>query len=330
MAPPSFFSLKTVPERPPVISAAVPVMEQAPEVSGPCTPEKQIIPTLRDLLASKKKGKGKTASPGMLMRRQPTKTSHAEKHVLNVPNEPPPRQISPALPIPLPLPHKSASRPVPNPSSPPPVPGLPVTDPYADDADFSAILAAPPPRNSQNAYDTLFDPYADFPLDSPTKSLSSLAGSDEEDDDDEGGAWNARLTRKLGSQPFAFDPPVTSTQTGPSTGLQPQKSDSWASIYGPASNQASVNPAASAPGAHKDSLPSSMPPSSGSQQQLKTAPPPSSGGLPAYNSQFAAEVARRVDDVDRLLERDTSVYDSWLREPTPEVQGALGEMDESP
>lgn len=128
----------------------------------------------------------------------------------------------------------------------------------------------------------MLDPYAisaqavdpDLPVDvdlqSPTKSLSSLAGSDSEDDD----------VDELDDQgDLSFNPVATSTQhpfPGRKSGASQPTGDSWASVYG------DVGP--------------------------RQVPASSANSFPyAYNSQFESDVAKQVDRVDRLLERDVEL-----------------------
>lgn len=140
----------------------------------------------------------------------------------------------------------------------------------------------------------MLDPYAisaqgvdpDLPVDvdfqSPTKSLSSLAGSDSEDDVEE--LEDPGIANELD---LSFNPVATSTQHP----FVPRKSeptgDSWASVYG------DVGPR--------------MPPPASSANSFAYA----------YNSQFESDVAKQVDRVDKLLEKDVD-YDGWLKDPEEE------------
>ena len=281
MGPPSPRALKSIPRGAPGPPSS------SPQTPPPVTPKKQPMPTLRELLASRKKGKGKATlvSPNFVVRG----TSRAKHDGSSTSADPVKQVVDPPPADDLP---QSPERAL----SPPPA-KAPVIDPYADDADFDAILAAPPAKGSQDIYHSTFDPYADdVALDSPTKSLSSLAGSDSEDSDHDDAPGHAAFGAL--SPGFAFHPPITSTQGGPLPNGKTQKSDSWSSVYGAAS-----------PG-------------------KASAAPSSSGGMPVYNSQFEAAVARDVNAVDQLLERDT-IYDGWLRDPTPEPQPGMA-MDDSP
>ena len=204
----------------------------SPPSPMPVTPKKPTIPTLTDLLASAKKGKGS------------------------------PKRAS----------TKPRSR-VPDP-------------PVARKAPFPSIA----PYDEDNPY--MLDPYAisaqgvdlDLPVDidlqSPTKSLSSLAGSDSEDDIDE--------LDDPGD--ISFNPVATSTQhpfIGHKSGASQPTGDSWASVYG------DVGP--------------------------RQVPASSSNSFPyAYNSQFESDVAKQVDRVDKLLEKDVD-YDGWLKDPEEEA-----------
>ena len=120
---------------------------------------------------------------------------------------------------------------------------------------------------------------ADIDLQSPTKSLSSLAGSDSEDDVDE--------LEDPGD--ISFNPVATSTQhpfVGHKSGASQPTGDSWASVYG------DVGP--------------------------RQVPASSANSFPyAYNSQFESDVAKQVDRVDKLLEKDVD-YDGWLKDPEEE------------
>jgi hypothetical protein len=210
----------------------------------PVTPKKPAIPTLTDLLASAKKGKG---SP----KRASTK---------------PPSRIAEAKPI-------------------------------LNKAPFPSIASAAP-YDEDNPY--MLDPYAisaqpvdpDLPVDvdlqSPTKSLSSLAGSDSEDDVDE--LEGSEIANELD---LSFNPVATSTQhafAARKSGASQPTGDSWASVYG------DVGPR--------------LPPAS------------SANSFPyAYNSQFESDVAKQVDKVDKLLEKDVD-YDGWLKDPEEEEEAS--------
>ncbi|KAF9485400.1 hypothetical protein BDN70DRAFT_871451 [Pholiota conissans] len=262
--------------------------------SPPATPQRPKVPTLTELLASSKKVKG-TTSPNRrpFSKRKFIASCHDYDTVdRSLKITKPPLYMSPPRRL-----HSAA----------------PVIDPYADDADFDAIVAAnnAPPDPQDDPY---FDPYVyDLPVDgdaSPAKSLSSLAGSDsEEDGEDQSRGYDFAQTKEVfrgrTSPDFVFQPPVTSTQQGPFENSTTRQ-DSWASVYGPASNSNNKNTV-----------------------DLASRPPPSSGSLyPAYNSQFEAEVARKVDTVSQLLDKDVD-YAGWLRDPSPPPCPSMG-VDDSP
>ena len=135
----------------------------------------------------------------------------------------------------------------------------------------------------------MLDPYAISvnhseldPYISPTKSLSSLAGSDSEDEDGDGESKHPVMG--LGFSPSSFNPYATSTQH-PSAG----------------NNRHVMSPHGS-PFLAEDGK-------SGAALSL---------GFGGYNSQF--DVAGQVDAVDKLLEKDVD-YEGWLRDPSLEREG---------
>ena len=156
---------------------------------------------------------------------------------------------------------------------------------------------SPLPALEDNPY--MLDPYAisvnhsvlDLDL-SPTKSLSSLAGSDSEDDsEDEDDEVNDQALA-LNLSPSSFNPYATSTQ-----------------------NQNYPH------GGHAITSPHSSP----FLRENGNAGTALSLGFGGYNSQF--DVAGQVDKVDKLLEKDVD-YEGWLRDPSLERDGIRAE--ESP
>ncbi|KIM34931.1 hypothetical protein M413DRAFT_32913 [Hebeloma cylindrosporum] len=144
----------------------------------------------------------------------------------------------------------------------------------------------------------MLDPYAisaqgvdphlpvDIDLQSPTKSLYSLAGSDSEDDVDE---LEDEPGLGIGGNEvdLSFNPMATSTQrpfVPRKSGASQPAGDSWASVYG------EVGPRPPQPASSANSFPY------------------------VYNSQFESDVAKQVDRVDKLLEKDVD-YDGWLKDP---------------
>lgn len=263
----------------------------SPPASPPVTPKRQMLPTLTELLATTKKGKGPSPSRRVFGKRRLLIPSQDSNREANLP-------VKPKPPFPSP-PRRFAA-------------AAPVIDPYADNADFEAIIAAnaAPPSSYNDPYKAQFDPYADIPLGddaSPAKSLSSLAGSDSEEDEPREHDFAHAVFAGL-SPDFVFKPAAMSTQQGPFKADNPgvERQDSWASVYGPATNRNSKD---------NDEPASRLPPSSGSL-------------YPAYNSQFEADVARKVDTVSQLLEKDVD-YAGWLRDPSPVPQPGMA-MDDSP
>jgi hypothetical protein len=161
----------------------------------------------------------------------------------------------------------------------------------------------------------MLDPYAisaqpvfdDLPVDvdlhSPTKSLSSLAGSDSEDEVEdeleEPPVFGPGLVGNKLDLDLSFHPAASSTQAGPfitrKSGFSQGTGDSWASVY------AAEAPARPPPASSANSFPY------------------------AYNSQFESEVAKQVDRVDKLLEKDVDYdYDGWLKDPEVEEDAGGG------
>jgi len=217
----------------------------------PVTPTKKpAMPTLTDLLASAKKGKSPKGA-----------------------NTKPRSRIAAAKPL-----------------------STNVESPIARKTPFPPIHPATVPYDEDNPY--MLDPYAisaqrldpDLPVDidlqSPTKSLSSLAGSDSEDDDDD--LEDPGLNLGGNELDMSFNPVATSTQrpfVAPKLGTSQHTGDSWASVY------EDVGP---------------------------RVPASSANSVPyVYNSQFESDVAKQVDRVDKLLEKDVD-YDGWLKDPEEE------------
>lgn len=149
---------------------------------------------------------------------------------------------------------------------------------------------SPLPDLEDNPY--MLDPYAisvdhsalDIDI-SPTKSLSSLAGSDSEDEDDE---VNDQALA-LNSSPMSFNPYATSTQ-------HKNYSHEGHALMSPHNS-----PFLCESGKTGTAL---------------------SLGFGAYNSQF--DVAGQVEKVDKLLEKDVD-YEGWLRDPSLEREGIRAE-----
>jgi len=218
----------------------------------PVTPKKPAMPTLTDLLASAKKGKSPKGAS--------TK---------------PRSRIAAAKPL-----------------------STNMESLIARKTPFPSIAPAAAPYDEDNPY--MLDPYAisaqrldpyppvDIDLQSPTKSLSSLAGSDSEDDDDE--LEDPGLNVGVGDNELdiSFNPAATSTQrpfVARKLGASQHTGDSWASVY------EDVDP---------------------------RVPASSANSVPyVYNSQFESDVAKQVDRVDKLLEKDVD-YDGWLKDPEEE------------
>ena len=160
---------------------------------------------------------------------------------------------------------------------------------------------------------------------SPTKSLSSIADSDEEEEDELADDIDGPLD-------LSFRPQATSTQVQPnfqrgrgpfvSKSNQPPPgsggnrdslsqvagTDSWESVYKPTPTPASLS---NQPGASSKNSNVGAPSSSAPYR------------FGAYNSQFESAVAAQVDRVDKLLERDVD-YEGWLKDPDADDNDEAG------
>jgi len=170
--------------------------------------------------------------------------------------------------------------------------------PQSVDVDSGTKLArfpSPLPALEDNPY--MLDPYAisvNHDLDfSPTKSLSSLAGSDSEDEHEDDELKHQVLGLKF--SPSSFNPYATSTQRQ----NYPYEGHEGHVITSPRS------------GPFPD--------------ENEKAGAALSLGFGGYNSQF--DVAGQVDKVDKLLEKDVD-YEGWLRDPSLEREEAR--VEESP
>ncbi|KDR82149.1 hypothetical protein GALMADRAFT_240682 [Galerina marginata CBS 339.88] len=320
------------------IGVAVPA-PALPATSSPLTPlvstpirqeKKQAMPTLTELLASAKrdKGKGKKKAIGGAAA-GPAKPGSKGK-------------APEGRPAPVTEEDHAENEAWINHEQPPPPADAPVYG-YDTGTAFDIIHSEEVNQYLMDPYaiDPVQDPHSDHPgLDvdvsididfSPTKSLSSLAGSDSEDEPDDMDGMGMGMGSDMD---FSFRPLATSTQRAPFGAPDPStlanananhnsgsgyvrnesgaSKDSWASIYA----------SAGAGGG-----------GSGGNGPL---PPSSSHPYPSYNSQFGSEVARQVDKVDKLLEKELD-YEGWLRDPSEEADGggygqnSLGhEVEESP
>lgn len=134
---------------------------------------------------------------------------------------------------------------------------------------------------------------------SPTKSLSSLAGSDSESDHDGDDELYPRASGMdfTMDQKAYFNPPLTSTQNAPSA--SPLRDG----MLGMTSSGASLGSKAAA----------------GSGLKRKQG---SSFGWMGYNSQY--DVNGQVDAVSKFMEKDVDLdYDKWLRDLTPEAEDVV-------
>jgi hypothetical protein len=154
---------------------------------------------------------------------------------------------------------------------------------------------SPLPPLEDNPY--MLDPYAisvNHDLDfSPTKSLSSLAGSDSEDEHENDELKHQVLGLKF--SPSSFNPYATSTQRQNYPYEVHEGHVITSSRSGPFPDE---------------------------NEQAGAA---LSLGFGGYNSQF--DVAGQVDKVDKPLEKDVD-YEGWLRDPSLEREGAR--VEESP
>ncbi|KAF9526024.1 hypothetical protein CPB83DRAFT_504675 [Crepidotus variabilis] len=160
----------------------------------------------------------------------------------------------------------------------------------------------------------------EYDLASPSKSLSSLAGSEEEDelsDDDAlpaAQAGNLDFTLDSSFRPIATSTQVprgpfvskanlktTSQQMFQQNGETSNVLDSWESVY--ASAKPSSNGKASAP-----MLPSSATSSTNVLLPSSSAPKPS---FPIYNSQFEKAVDAQIDQFDKILGKDVD-FSNWV------------------
>ncbi|PPQ99175.1 hypothetical protein CVT24_009266 [Panaeolus cyanescens] len=179
---------------------------------------------------------------------------------------------------------------------------------------------------------------------SPAKSLSSIADSDEEDDDDDPCSPPPDSSPIVGTfsfnpSGFTFNPQATSTQNpyasfsalNASPGVPAEQSFNFLGGSFPfrssMSSVGSKGPAASSRYAYKSKQ-------SGSQND--GAPGNSMDSWASvykhrsfqYNSQLQSTIAKQVDQVDKLLEKDVD-YEGWLKDPTPEPKQDGG-VEESP
>ena len=220
----------------------------------PTTPKRQNLPTLTELLASAKKGKKKPHSPKGLKPKSAVGAGvvSSTKSKLRFPS---PLLYPPAPPL---LPAED------NPY---------MLDPYAISVNHSALELG-----------------VDLDL-SPTKSLSSLAGSDSEDEDEDDEVKRQALG--LDFSPSSFNPYATSTQHA----------------HEGRSKEHFITSPHSSPFIGENGRP-------GGTLSL---------GFGGYNSQY--DVAGQVDKVDKLLEKDVD-YEGWLRDPSLEEEGVR--VEESP
>ncbi|KAF9032943.1 hypothetical protein BJ165DRAFT_764526 [Panaeolus papilionaceus] len=188
---------------------------------------------------------------------------------------------------------------------------------------------------------------------SPTKSLSSIADSDEEDEDDIPNSPPPDSSPIVGTfsfnpSGFSFNPQATSTQNqyGPFSALHGSPGaagDQSLSFLGGSfpfrSSQGSTSskgPAPSSRYAYRFNK------SSESQNNNNNLPANSMDSWASvykhrsfqYNSQLQSNIAKQVDQVDKLLEKDVD-YEGWLKDPSPETEeregaAAGGGMEDSP
>ncbi len=167
------------------------------------------------------------------------------------------------------------------------------------------------PFDSESEIDQLADD-VDLDLASPTKSLSSIAASD---DEVEGDVDQSNLADKFVLN-SPFRPLATSTQVQPQYerprgpfisksnsnprcdegNKQLNMTDSWASVYAPRPG------AAIAPSPSNNVRGTSGPSGKAKDGSMPLSHPTSSYAM--YNSQFESAVAAHVDKVDKLLEKD--------------------------
>ena len=169
------------------------------------------------------------------------------------------------------------------------------------------------PFNSESEIDQLAND-VDLDLASPTKSLSSIAASDDEVEDEVDVDQSDTMDNFVLNS--SFRPLATSTQVQPQyerprgpfiskSNSNPRcdegnkelnVTDSWASLYAPRPG------AAIAPAPSNDARGASGPSVKAKDGGMPSSHPTSSYGM--YNSQFESAVAAHVEKVDKLLEKD--------------------------
>lgn len=341
---------------PPAAAAIVPRPTSSPLSSPPPSGSspKKAVPTLLELLASSKK------------RNKYSSKSSKGKAKESLPPPPPP----------IPEPQEEEEEEVPRDE---PLDNAPTND-VAPSVEPAAVATVFPEAETDPFYTSVDIPglfpvaeetplFLDDPIlnISPTKSLSSLAGSDSEDDEIE--QDELADPDLIG---FSFRPQATSTQRGPfaasgsgsgpgsngngylnaiasgsgkgvkpiahggdvndqQPGLTQMTKDSWESIYAPSGDPEH----ASAPRSHPSHP--SVPSSAGAGAADADMSVPAISASPAnhyvynYSSQFNNGVAKNVDDVDRLLQQDVELaYSGWIRDPYADDEDDNRMPDSSP
>ncbi|EFI28505.1 hypothetical protein CC1G_14037 [Coprinopsis cinerea okayama7 len=205
---------------------------------------------------------------------------------------------------------------------------VPVRDHELERLNRENIYTFDDDEDSQSVY--AVDVASDVDLESPTKSLSSLAGSDSEDEEDEQG--KDALPTAGDRDPFAFDgefdPLFTSTQQQAPPGLFPSKTSFPTTPARGISNLDKDTPNQN-PAAQALSRSRSIDQITPTPSPVKGHPPSSGYGygfVGGYNSQF--DVKGRVEEVERLLEKDVN-FGSWLKSSPEDGEGEEGEEVEA-